>query len=216
MAHILIVEDELAINHLIMKNLRLVGHTCDQVFDGAAAVDAVLTGHFDLVILDVMLPKLSGFEVSEQLKIADVPIIFVTARDGLNDRLKGLHLGDDYIVKPFEILELIARVEAVLRRTRGSDDTFAFDDILIDFKSKRVFRDDKEVTLTPKEYSLFETLVINRNLALTRDKLIALVWEFDYVGDTRTVDVHIQQLRTKLGLRDKIKTVYKVGYRLEL
>ncbi len=216
MAHILIVEDELAINHLIKKNLHLVGHTCEQVFDGAAAVDAVLTGHFDLVILDIMLPKLSGFEVSEQLKAAGVPIIFVTARDGLNDRLKGLRLGDDYIVKPFEILELIARVEAVLRRTRGSDDTFAFDDILIDFKSKRVFRDGKEVTLTPKEYSLFETLVINRNLALTRDKLIALVWEFDYVGDTRTVDVHIQQLRTKLGLRDKIKTVYKVGYRLEL
>mgnify|MGYP004649245221 CR=1 FL=1 len=108
MAHILIVEDESAINHLIMKNLRLVSHTCEQEFDGAAAVDAVLTGHFDLVILDVMLPKLSGFEVSEQIRIAGVPIIFVTARDGLNDRLKGLRLGDDYIVKEEHDLYLLS------------------------------------------------------------------------------------------------------------
>ncbi len=216
MAHILIVEDEIAINHLVRKNLTLVGHTCDQAYDGEQALDAVRSTDYDLILLDVMLPGMSGFEISEKIRDEKPPIIFVTAKDGLHDRLKGLSLGDDYLVKPFEILELIARVEAVLRRTKGSEATFSFDNILIDFKSKRVFRDGAEVVLTPKEYALFEILVINRNLALTRDKLISLVWEFDYVGDTRTVDVHIQQLRQKLGLRDKIKTVYKVGYRLEI
>ena len=215
MAKILVVEDELAINNLIMKNLRLVGHECVQVFDGEQAVDTALTEKFDLIILDIMLPKLSGFDVITQLE--NTSVIFVTAKSGLNDKLKGLKLGgDDYIVKPFEILELVARVEAVLRRTKGTDESFDFDDITVNFKSKRIFKDGTEIDLTPKEFSLLETLIINRNLALSREKLISLVWEFNYEGDTRTVDVHIQQLRHKLGLKNRINTVYKTGYRLEL
>ncbi len=215
MANILIVEDEIAINRLIAKNLCLVGHTCTQLYNGSAVFEVCNAKKFDLMILDVMLPGLSGYEVMEQG--FEVPVIFLTAKGSLNDRLKGLRLGaDDYIVKPFEILELIARVEAVLRRTGAKEDTVCFDDIKIDMRGKRVFKDDREIFLTPKEYALLNALVRNRNLALSREKLISLVWEYDYEGDSRTVDVHIQQLRTKLGLKDRIKTVYKMGYRLEI
>ena len=215
MAKILIVEDERAINNLILKNLNLVGHECAQAFDGEEALNMALSAKFDLIILDIMLPKLSGFEVITQ--IPDTPVIFVTAKNRIDDKLKGLKLGgDDYIVKPFEILELVARVEAVLRRTKGPLEPLHFDDITIDFSRRQVLKKDVEVKLTPKEYTLLETLVHNRNLALSRERLINLVWEFDYEGDTRTVDVHIQQLRGKLGLNDRIKTVYKLGYRFEL
>lgn len=215
MAKILIVEDEAAINNLIYKNLQLVGHDCVQAFDGDTAVELALNNRFDLIILDIMLPKQSGFDVITQ--IPDTPVIFVTAKDNLTDKLKGLALGcDDYIVKPFEILELVARVKAVLRRTGNVSDTIAFDDISIDFKSKKVLKNNTEVVLTPKEFALLETLIVNRNLAMSREKLISLVWEYDYEGDTRTVDVHIQKLRNKLGLDNRIKTVYKMGYRFEL
>lgn len=215
MAKILIVEDEIPINNLIKKNLCLVGHECTQVFNGEKELDAALSEHYDLIILDIMLPGLSGFEIITQIE--ETPVIFVTAKSGLEDRLKGLKLGaDDYIIKTFEILELVERVEAVLRRTKGACHSFSFDDIRVDFDGKRVYKDGKEVILKPKEFSLFETLINNRNLALSRDKLITLVWGFDFEGDTRTVDVHIQKLRQKLGLANRLKTVYKTGYRLEI
>lgn len=215
LAKLLIAEDERSINDLIKKNLRLVGHDCDQCFDGESSLQAAGSGGYDLVILDVMLPGLSGFDIIRRLD--GVPVIFVTAKSALGDRLKGLRLGaDDYIVKPFEILELVARVESVLRRVGRDRKTFDIDDVKIDFGSRRVFRDGEEVVLKPKEFSLLEALVRNRNLALSREKLLSLVWEYDYEGDTRTVDVHIQQLRRKLGLGDRIKTVYKLGYRLEI
>lgn len=215
LAKLLIAEDERSINDLIKKNLRLVGHDCDQCFDGETALQAASSGGYDLIILDVMLPTLSGFDIIRSLD--GVPVIFVTAKSALGDRLKGLRLGaDDYIVKPFEILELVARVESVLRRVGREHKTFCIDDIKIDFDSRRVFRGGEEVVLKPKEFSLLEALVRNRNLALSREKLLSIVWEYDYEGDTRTVDVHIQQLRRKLGLGDRIKTVYKLGYRLEI
>lgn len=215
LAKILIVEDEIPINNLIKKNLCLVGHECSQVYTGEKAVDATLAEHFDLVILDIMLPGSSGFEIISQ--IHKTPVIFVTAKDGIADKLKGLKLGaDDYIVKPFDILELVARVEAVLRRTKGTNHSFAFDDINVDFDGRRVLKNGREIFLKPKEFSLLETLITNRNLALSRDKLIVLVWGFDFEGDTRTVDVHIQKLRQKLGLANRLKTVYKTGYRLEI
>ena len=215
MAKILIVEDEQAINDLICLNLRLVGHQCHQCFDGKEALSLLEGERFDLVILDVMLPGASGFEIVEEIK--DIPVIFVTAKGTLEDRLKGLRAGgDDYIVKPFEILELVARVEAVLRRKNRQERVLEFDDLKVDFGSKQVFKGGEEIALKPKEYALLETLLKNRNIALSREKLINLVWEFDYEGDTRTVDVHIQHLRGKLGLQERIKTVYKLGYRFEL
>ncbi|MBO4230008.1 MAG: response regulator transcription factor [Clostridia bacterium] len=217
MARILIVEDELPINDLIKKNLCLVGHECAQVFDGNDALDAALTGHFDLILLDVMLPGLSGFEIIARIRDTGTPVIYVTAKGALADRLKGLRLGaDDYIVKPFEILELIERVDAVLRRVYGASDTFSFDGITVDFRSRLVTRDGAEVELTPKEFDLLEALIKNRNLALSRDRLIYLVWTYDFDGNDRTVDTHIQRLRKKLGIENRLKTVFKTGYRLEV
>ena len=215
MARILIVEDEMPINNLIMRNLSLVGHECTQLYDGESAVKAIWDGGFDLVLLDVMLPGLSGFEVIKQ--IPKTPVIFVTAKTALNDKLAGLYLGgDDYIVKPFEILELIARVESVLRRTCGAASDFTVDDVVVNYTNKKVTQGGEEVSLTPREFSLLETFIINRNIALSRDKLIDLVWASDFDGDMRTVDVHIQRLRTKLGLENRIKTIYRLGYRFEV
>ena len=215
MDKILIVEDEIAINDLIKLNLELVGYTCEQVFDGEAAILACDQQKFDLVILDIMLPKLSGFEVKQ--RINDVPVIFLSARSGINDKLTGLKLGaDDYIVKPFEILELVERVRAVIRRTKGVTAVVEFDDVVVDLSAKTVFKGGEQIFLKPKEFDLPEALINNRNLALSRDRLINLVWEFDYEGESRTVDVHVQRLRQKLGLENRLKTVYKTGYRLEI
>lgn len=215
MANILIVEDEVPINTLIKKNLELVGHKCFAVYDGQAAIDALKSHSYDLILLDVMLPGLDGFEVFE--KISGVPAIFLTARSSLSDRLKGLTMGaDDYLTKPFEMLELLARVDAVLRRTKKEDKSFAFDNVIIRFDSRQILLNGAVVDCTPKEYELFEVLVVNRNIALSREKLLSLAWGYDYEGDTRTVDVHIQKLRKKLGLEERIKTVYKLGYRLEV
>ena len=215
MAKILIVEDERPIRNLIQRNLELIGHTCIGVGNGVDALEIMESERFDLLIFDIMLPGISGFELIGHAN--GTPTIFVTAKEGINDRLKGLSLGaDDYIVKPFEIQELLLRVRAVLRRTKRDDKTLDFDDIVIDFSAKKVFKNGLEAILTPKEYSLLETLILNRNIALSREKLINLVWGFDYEGDTRTVDVHIRQLRAKLGLADRLKTLYKTGYRFEL
>lgn len=184
-------------------------------YDGLNAIELIQSAKLDLIILDVMLPGLSGFDLIKL--IGDIPVIFVTAKSGLEDRLKGLSLGaDDYIVKPFAMQELLARVSVVLRRTKRDDNTISFDGLTVDMGSRKVYRGDEKINLTPKEYALLEVLITHRNLALSREKLISMVWTYDYEGDTRTVDVHIQQLRQKLGLKDRIKTIYKVGYRLEL
>ena len=214
-AKILIVEDEKAINDLVKFNLELVGHDCYQVFDGETGLEEALKSKYDLIILDVMLPKYSGFEIMESIE--DTPVIFVTAKSASEDKIKGLRLGaDDYITKPFDIIELVERVKAVLRRTKADAKTFAFDDIRIEFDNSRVFKSGVEVELKPKEFDLLEALINNRNLALSREKLLKLVWDFDYEGDSRTVDVHIQRIRQKLGISDRIQTVYKTGYRFEI
>ena len=203
MAKILIAEDERPISELVKRNLMLVGHTAAQAFDGPCALEMAGAERFDLVLLDVMLPGCSGFEVKEQLDPA-LPVIFVTANNN----------ADDYIVKPFEILELLARVEAVLRRVHAGAEVFDLGDCHVEFGTHRVFVAGHEVALTPQEFMLLGVLVRNRNLALSREKLLQLAWGYDYEGDTRTVDVHIQKLRKKLGFEDRIQTVYKLGYRL--
>ena len=215
MAHILIVEDDPAINELIARNLKLVGHSYTQAFDGINAVRLAGEISADLILLDVMLPGLDGFVVMK--KISPVPVIFLTARDGLEYKLKGLSLGaDDYIVKPFEILELLARVEAVLRRTKKNADTFSLDQVTVDLLGRKVTAGGERIELSPQEYQLLEVLIINRNIAFSREKLLELAWGYDYAGETRTVDTHIQKLRSKLGWESRIKTIYKVGYRLEV
>ena len=214
MANILIVEDEEVIHELIKRNLSLVGHICHSAFDGKEALECLADKRFDLMILDIRLPKEDGFSVMRQAK--GQPTIFLTARDSLNDRMTGFSLGaDDYIIKPFEMLEMLARVEAVLRRTQTSASTFRLDKVLINFDSRQVYREQELLELTPKEYELLEVLVKNRNIALARERLLELVWGYDFEGETRTVDVHIQKLRKKTGWENRIKTVYKMGYRLE-
>lgn len=215
MARILVAEDETRINDLICRNLALVGHKTESALNGDEALQLINNHDYDLLLLDIMMPGKSGFEVMSIMS-KEIPVIFVTAKDGLNSRLEGLGLGaDDYIIKPFEILELIARVEAVLRRTKKLDQSFSLGNILVEFDTHRVFKEGNEIALTPKEYELLEALILNRNLALSREKLLTLVWGYDFEGDTRTVDVHVQRLRSKLGLQDEIKTVYKLGYRLQ-
>ena len=214
MASILIAEDAPAINNLMAANLRLVGHTCDQAFTGDQALEMTAQKTYDLILLDVMLPGTDGFAVKARLH-PDQPVIFVTAKTSLDDKLHGLGLGaEDYIVKPFEVLELLARVDTVLRRTSRNATCFEFRDLKVDLSARQVLRAGLPVTLTPQEFALLEALVVNRNLALSREKLLALAWGYDYEGETRTVDVHIQRLRKKLGLEKEIQTVFKVGYRL--
>ena len=215
MARILIVEDEKAISDLIKFNLELVGHECFQEFNGKSGLDEALANKYDMLILDIMLPELSGFDIIDYIK--GTPVIFVTARATANDKIKGLRKGaDDYITKPFDIIELVERVKAVLRRTKGDGEAFEFDGIRVEFDTRRVYKDGTEVILKPKEFELLSAFITNRNLALSREKLIELVWNFDYEGDTRTVDVHVQKLRQKLGISERLKTVYKTGYRLEI
>lgn len=215
MAEIIIVEDEPSISELICRNLRLVGHMCDTADDAEKAV-SMLTAHpYDLMLLDIMLPGQDGYEIFRQFP--QVPTIFLTARTGLADKLKGLNMGAwDYLTKPFEMLELQARVENVLHRTCREDKSFTLGELTVQFDSRSVFLNDRCVECTPREYDLLETLIKNRNIALSRERLLELVWGYDYEGDTRTVDVHIQRLRKKLGLEDRIRTVFKLGYRLEV
>jgi DNA-binding response OmpR family regulator len=215
-ARILIVEDDRLINALIKKNLELIGHMCASVFDGEAVFDELETKAYDLMLLDIMLPKMDGFEVIREMA-EDVPVIFLTARGAVQDRVAGLNLGAyDYIVKPFDMTELLARVESVLRRANKSDMEFRLGDVCVDLAGRQAFYKGAPVEFAPQEFLLIEALIKNRNIALSRDKLLEMAWGYDFGGDTRTVDVHIHNIRKKLYWDDAVKTVYKVGYRLEV
>lgn len=215
MAYILIAEDEEVINTLIAKNLTMIGHKVVQTYTGTDTLAAINSNEFDLALLDVMMPGMSGFEIKQKLD-KDTPVIFVTAKQSLTDQLTGLSLGaDDYITKPFDMLVLLARIENVLRRTMKNTSVFKISNCTINLNSRSVKLDDVPVSLTLQEFNLLEALVLNRNLALSREKLIELAWGFDFEGDSRTVDVHIQKLRKKCNLEKEITTVYKYGYRLE-
>ena len=216
MANILIIEDEEPINRLIKQNLTLVGHTCEQIYDGEDAKRRLCANPaHDLVIMDVMLPHIDGFSLMQYVK--DIPVLFLTARSNLSDKLTGLTSGAwDYLTKPFEMLELIARVNLILTKTKKAGNRICIEDAQIDLDARKVTISGKEAELTRQEFELLEALILNRNIALSREKLLELAWGYDYMGDTRTVDVHITKLRKKLGLERYIKTVYKTGYRLEL
>ena len=217
MIRILVVEDEKPISDLLDMSLTSAGYTCDCVFTGIEAADAVNSRRYDLILLDVMLPGIDGFELMEYLAPMEIPVIFITARSAVKDRIKGLKLGaDDYITKPFEIAELLARVETVLRRYHKTDTRLVVDDVVVDTQSRVVTRGGEIVPLTAKEYSLLMLFLQNRNIALFRETIYERVWENEYMGDSRTVDLHVQRLRKKLGWQERIAAVYKVGYRLEV
>ena len=218
MNKVLIVEDEIASSDLIKIALKEKGYICEIANDGEIASDYIENNKYDLILLDIMLPKVDGYEVLEYIKqISETPTIFITAKNQTVDKIKGLNLGaDDYITKPFEIEELIARVEAVLRRYNKGNDVQKVDDVEINIVARTVKKNGKEMNLTPKEFDLLVLLLQNKNFALYRETIFEKVWGEDLEFETRTLDLHIQRLRKKLGWKDKIKTVYKIGYMLEV
>lgn len=217
MLKILIVEDEEAISDLIRMHLTRAGYACEQAFDGKEGADKICSKHYDLVLLDIMLPEISGYELLDYVKMNDTPVIFITAMGELSDKVKGLRAGaDDYITKPFEMVELLARVETVMRRYHKASDKIQIDDVVIDISSRTVMREKEQISLTMKEYELLLLFARNPNIALYRETIYENVWGSNYMGDSRTVDLHVQRLRKKMNWEDKIKAVYKVGYRLEI
>ncbi len=217
MIKILIVDDEKPICDLIDMNLSAAGYFCVVVQDGLAAIEAVEKNNFDLVLLDIMLPGADGYDVMEYIRPFKVPVIFISAKHEVKDRVRGLKLGaDDYLIKPFDVTELLARVEAVLRRYNKTDKVIMLGDVEIDMEARRVTRSGSPVSLTSKEFDLMLLFVENRNVALFRENLYERVWDDEYFANSRTLDLHVQRLRKKLGWEKNLVAVYKVGYRLEL
>lgn len=216
MPKILIVEDDQTISKLIAASLSISGYESVPCFDGNEAVHMVRNEEFDLILLDIMPPGLDGFQVMEKIRETGTPVIFLTAMGDVSDRVKGLKSGaEDYIVKPFEPLELLARIEIVLRRFNREQKNLSFRDITVNMEERSVRRGSEIIDLTPKEYDLLVLFLKHQNVALSRDKILMDVWECSANIETRTVDNHVQRLRKKLGLEDCLKTVFKVGYRLE-
>ncbi len=223
MTTILVIEDEEPIRELIKLNLQMTGYEVEEAKDGIEGLNVIKNHTVDLVLLDVMLPKMDGYELLPHVIEAEIPVILLTAKDRLQDKVKGFNLGaDDYITKPFESMELLARVKAVLRRSEKgkgvaaekTDTKLVFQDITLLLDEHRIFCGEEEVELTFKEFELLRLLVENKGIVLSRERLLEQVWGYEYEGNTRTVDIHIQRLRNKLNT-EHIKTVYKVGYRLE-
>lgn len=216
MSDILIVEDDESIADLLCMNLREEGYRCTCACDGMEGIDIFERECFDLVLLDIMLPKLDGYVLLENIKPTGTPVIFLTAKGAVEERIKGLKAGaDDYLSKPFQIGELLARVEAVLRRRQPGAELLRLGDVTVHTDSRQVEKGGCPVTLTAKEFDLLVELLQNKNVALYRDRLYEKVWKEPFLGETRTLDSHIQRLRKKLGWEEKIKTIFRVGYRLE-
>ncbi|MEA4899577.1 MAG: response regulator transcription factor [Christensenellaceae bacterium] len=216
MKHILIVEDERPINDLMEMSLRIAGYRVTQVFNGSEALDALNTHSFDLMLLDLMLPGIDGLDLLKHIRGRRLPVIIVSARINLADRVNGLAQGaDDYLVKPFEPLELVARVEALLRRASPGASEIHLRGLTIHPDEQRVRRDGCEIALTNLEFQLLMAFVRRPGVVFSREQLLAQVWGIDYMGETRTVDVHIQRLRKKLNWERVITTAHRSGYRLE-
>lgn len=215
MIKILVVEDDEGIRSLLKMSLTKNGYHVETAEDGAKAVDMVENECFDLILLDIMLPEIDGFTLFEYIEEYHVPTIFLTAKAAVQDKVKGLRMGaEDYIVKPFDILELIARIENVLRRHHVQEKNLKLDDIEVDTDAMTVMKAGKQVELTLKEYELLLLFLRNRGIVLYRETIYERVWNEPYMADTRTVDLHVQRLRKKMGMEDMIKSVPKVGYKL--
>lgn len=217
MIHILIVEDEKPISNLIKLSLKNAGYLCDCAFDGESAADKINETAYDLILLDVMLPVIDGFELMEYIRPLGIPVIFITAKNSTHDKVKGLRMGaEDYIVKPFEVIELLARVDVVLRRYHKASEIFEIGGLTIDARSRKVRRDGEEISLTPKEYELLLLFAQNPNTALYRETIYERIWEKEFDYGSKTVDLHIQRLRKKVHWEKELQAVNKVGYRLEV
>ena len=216
MAKILIVEDDVNIAKMLEVTLSIGGYESERCDNGKKSVDLVTSQSYDLVLLDVMLPDMDGFKVIEYIDKEETAVIFLTALQDVMDKVKGLKLGaEDYIVKPFETVELLARIEVVLRRKHKSNNTIHYGDITMNIDEHTVKKGDDYVSLTPKEFDILAFFLQNQDIALTRERLLATVWGYEFMGETRTVDIHVQQIRKKMGLHNKLVTIPKLGYRLE-
>ena len=217
MIRVLIVEDEKPISDLIKLSLTKAGYSCTCAYDGTTAANILEEEHFDLALLDVMLPEVSGFELMEYIQPTGTPVIFITAKNSVDDRVKGLRMGaEDYIVKPFEVMELLARVEVVLRRYQKTEDLLTVGELTIDMRSLQVQRNGETILLTKKEWDLMLLFAQNPGAALYRETIYERVWGGEYPVGSRVVDLHIQRLRKKIGWEDKLQTVNRVGYRLAI
>ncbi len=217
MNRILIVEDEEPIAELIQMSLKNAGYHTEVCYDGEEGADRIQREHFDLCLLDIMLPKVDGYELLDYAKCMELPVIFLTAKGKTEDKVKGLRAGaDDYVTKPFDVMELLARVESVLRRYGKTETNMDVLDLHIDIVSRSVTKNGVPLRLTYKEFDLLLLFVRNPGVALYREVIYEQVWESSYMGDSRTVDLHVQRLRKKAGLERQIQTVYKVGYRFSI
>ncbi len=216
MAKILIVEDDINIAKMIAATISIVGYTYDTCDNGRDAVKKVFDQDYDLILLDVMLPELDGFAVMDEIQSREIPVIFLTALQDVADKVRGLRLGaEDYMVKPFEAVELLARIEVVLRRTRRGRTVLTYEDIRVDIDRHTATKQGRPIALTPKEFDVLVFFMQNVDIALTRERLLAAVWGYEFAGESRTVDIHVQQVRRKMGLTHRLITIPKLGYRLE-
>ena len=216
---ILVIEDDNSISELICMNLEAAGYEAVPILDGLEAerfLKALNGNDISLALVDVMLPGKDGFALMEDLQRVSIPVIYLTAKGDVLSKVQGLKSGaEDYIVKPFEVLELLVRIEKVLERTGKSRVTIQIKDVVINLKEHSVTKSGEKISLKPMEFELLVTLASGKNIAFSREELLKRIWGTDYVGETRTVDVHIGQLRKKLGFHDVIRTISKTGYRLE-
>lgn len=217
MIKILIVEDEAPISNLIRLSLTKEGYRCTCAFDGAEAADYLEKNRYDLIILDVMLPEIDGFELMDYIRPLEIPVIFLTAKASVQDRVRGLKLGgEDYIVKPFEVIELLARIDVVLRRYKKCAMILEIGGLKIDTGSMQVWREGREIALTKTEYDLLLLFARNPRRAMYRETIYERVWGEEYPFGSKAVDLHIQRLRKKIGWENSLRAVNKVGYRLEV
>ncbi|MEG0125276.1 MAG: response regulator transcription factor [Clostridia bacterium] len=214
---ILIVEDDEAISKLIATNLMVAGYQTCCALDGQQALNAIKDASFDLALCDIMLPEVDGFELLPFMREKQIPVIYVSAKADVQSRVQGLRLGaEDYLVKPFDILELLVRMEKVLARRQPVPEVFSFADVTLCEESHTALKGGHMVSLKPMEYELLRTFIKHPGMMLTREALLHQVWGDEYIGETRTVDVHVAALRKKLCWNERITTVYKLGYRLEV
>ena len=216
MVNILIIEDDENIAKMIKATLSIVDYKGTICSDGKSGAAEAMKGIYDLILLDIMLPEMNGFEVMENIKTCGTPVIFLTALQDVADKVKGLRLGaEDYIVKPFEALELLARIDVVLRRSNKTQNTLTYGDLSIDIDRHEISRNGEIIQLTPKEFDVIVYFLRHQDIAVTRERLLSSIWGYEFEGESRTVDIHVQQVRRKLGLKNRLITIPKLGYRLE-
>ena len=216
MVKILAVDDERAIAELLRLSLTQAGYECVCAYDGVEAANRIEKESFDLILLDIMLPGIDGFELMDYIRSTGIPVIFLTAKNAVADRVKGLRMGaEDYMVKPFDVQELLARVEGVLRRHGKLQTVLTVGDLTINTLSMQVTRGGEEIILTRKEYELLLLFARNIGVVLSKTTIYERVWGGEYPDNTRTVELHIQRMKKKLGWDDRLKPVYGMGYRLE-